>query len=336
MRSWREIAAGILTVDPVLGPLQRLSGGGRLTCLTYHRIGNFDRFDPDGPNTCASFADLEWQISWLHEHVRVLDSSEMLAYIQGRANFDKPAVCLTFDDGYAESLRIAEILARHRVPALFFIVSDFVGDRLLPDWYRIAYAVRSARRPRLELLRRMDGLPASISLTDRDAALRLVNAAHDRLRPSEQGELAAMVEEAADARALDHVKKVPRYIDWAAVRALHALGHTIGAHTRTHPILSRLSPEDQRVELESCRGRIQDELGAPVTLLAYPYGGRDSFDDETKRLATAAGYQAAFSCYGGKNRFGAIDPFNVCRTGVAKSRAMFRLRAALPAFGRRG
>jgi peptidoglycan/xylan/chitin deacetylase (PgdA/CDA1 family) len=156
------------------------------------------------------------------------------------------------------------------------------------------------------------------------------------LDPSEQSDLAASVEDAAAARALDHVKEFPRYVDWAGVRALHALGHTIGAHTRTHPILSRLSTDDQQLELESCSRRIQDELGAPVTLLAYPYGGRDSFNDETRRLAAAAGYQAAFSCYGGKNRLGAIDPFNVCRTGVAKSRAMFRLRAGLPSASRRG
>jgi peptidoglycan/xylan/chitin deacetylase (PgdA/CDA1 family) len=328
MMMWREIAARILTSGPILPSLQRALPARLLTCLTYHRIGDFDRSDPDCTNTSASFAELEWQVAWLSRHARVLDGNEALAYIQGRASFDGPVVCLTFDDGYAESLRIGELLARHRVPGIFFIVSDFVGTRTLPRWYRIAYAVRRTTRSRLQLPRSVGPLAAAWSLADRDAVLQSMLPALTLMDPSEQMALAEMVEEAAEVRA---TANQDRWIDWPAVRALHALGHSIGAHTRSHPILARLSTDEQRAELAGSRQRIEEELGAPVTLMAYPWGGPHTFDAQTKQLAAACGYQAAFSLDGRRNRLGAIDPFDVCRVGVESSRALFRFHTALPA-----
>jgi peptidoglycan/xylan/chitin deacetylase (PgdA/CDA1 family) len=294
---WRELAARILTVGPIRASLARAFRAPLLTCLTYHRVGDFE-----GPDTAsASFAELEWQVAYLRRHVRVLDGNETLACIQGRAPLDGPAVCLTFDDGYVESLRIGELLARHSVPAIFFVVSDFVGTRTLPDWYRIEYA---APRSKQSLM-----------------------AAYMQMDPLEQSALADRVEKEAGVRA----PEADRWADWPALRALHALGHTIGAHTRTHPILANLPPERQREELAGARRRIEEELGAPVTLLAYPYGGPRTFDAQTKKLAADCGYQAAFSLDGGRNRRGAIDPFEVRRMSVHRSRALFRVHAALPA-----
>src|SRR3954470_17816085 len=96
--AWREIAAGVLTFGPIRSSLQRAFPARMLTCLSYHRIGDFGRSDPDGSNTSASFAELEWQGAWLRRHARVLDGNQALAYVQGRPDFDGPAVCLTFDD----------------------------------------------------------------------------------------------------------------------------------------------------------------------------------------------------------------------------------------------
>jgi peptidoglycan/xylan/chitin deacetylase (PgdA/CDA1 family) len=46
----------------------------------------------------------------------------------------------------------------------------------------------------------------------------------------------------------------------------------IGAHTMTHPDLSRLSPEECKWELHECPAQIEQRLARPVRWLAYPYG----------------------------------------------------------------
>ena len=47
---------------------------------------------------------------------------------------------------------------------------------------------------------------------------------------------------------------------------------SLGAHTVTHPDLSRLSADRCERELRDCRNEIEQRLGKPVRSLAYPYG----------------------------------------------------------------
>jgi peptidoglycan/xylan/chitin deacetylase (PgdA/CDA1 family) len=99
-----------------------------------------------------------------------------------------------------------------------------------------------------------------------------------------------------------------------------------GAHTQNHPMLSKLSPEDQFTEISQSRSTIAQQLSARVETMAYPFGIRAAFTTETERLAEQAGYRAAFSYYGTEtNRKGAIEPYNVKRVPVG-SQSSIRLR----------
>ena len=72
-------------------------------------------------------------------------------------------------------------------------------------------------------------------------------------------------------------------------------GITIGAHTVSHPRLSRLPRARQRAELALSRAALAAATGRRVDLLSYPFGKQDDVTDETRALAAAAGYAAAFS-----------------------------------------
>jgi peptidoglycan/xylan/chitin deacetylase (PgdA/CDA1 family) len=47
---------------------------------------------------------------------------------------------------------------------------------------------------------------------------------------------------------------------------------SLGAHTMTHPDLSRLPPEKYKWELSECQTQIEQRLGRAARWLAYPYG----------------------------------------------------------------
>jgi peptidoglycan/xylan/chitin deacetylase (PgdA/CDA1 family) len=85
-----------------------------------------------------------------------------------------------------------------------------------------------------------------------------------------------------------------RPLEWAHVRAMHAGGMEIGAHTYSHPNLAVLSRSKAREELLRSRQIIEDQLGDQVRSMAYPFGkpGRH-FTDETARLAEDVGYEYA-------------------------------------------
>jgi len=64
-------------------------------------------------------------------------------------------------------------------------------------------------------------------------------------------------------------------LSWDEIREMQRHGIAFGAHSLTHPDLTRL-PSD-RVEAEICDSRtiIEDALGAAAACFAYPYGRYD-------------------------------------------------------------
>jgi len=58
----------------------------------------------------------------------VLSVSDFVAWLDGSRSFQSPAILLTFDDGYRDQLENAvPVLEAHGFPAVFFIVSGYVG-----------------------------------------------------------------------------------------------------------------------------------------------------------------------------------------------------------------
>ena len=64
-------------------------------------------------------------------------------------------------------------------------------------------------------------------------------------------------------------------LSWSQVREMRREGIHFGAHTLTHPDLTRLPLE--RAESEICESKIiiEDALGEPVETFAYPFGRYD-------------------------------------------------------------
>jgi peptidoglycan/xylan/chitin deacetylase (PgdA/CDA1 family) len=62
---------------------------------------------------------------------------------------------------------------------------------------------------------------------------------------------------------------------WSEIGEMRQRGIDFGAHTLTHPDLTRLSLSQIRMEVCDSKAIIEDNLGIPVTAFAYPYGRSD-------------------------------------------------------------
>jgi peptidoglycan/xylan/chitin deacetylase (PgdA/CDA1 family) len=78
------------------------------------------------------------------------------------------------------------------------------------------------------------------------------------------------------------------------VRGLRRAGMEIGAHTVRHPILKRLAAATARAEIEQSKQALEEILGEPVRLFAYPNGkmGQD-FGPEHAAMVAELGFEAA-------------------------------------------
>jgi peptidoglycan/xylan/chitin deacetylase (PgdA/CDA1 family) len=72
----------------------------------------------------------------------------------------------------------------------------------------------------------------------------------------------------------------------------------LGAHSRTHPALPRLSHAEAREEIESSRDEIVEQTGARVNAFAYPAG---LYTSRERELVAAAGYTSAVTTDPGVN-----------------------------------
>ena len=98
----------------------------RVSVLAYHAIGDCPpAHDPHG--LWVSPAAFERQLTFLVEHRRVVPLDDVVA---GRISSGRPAVAITFDDGYRSVLEDGlPLLERFGLPATMFVPTAFLGDR---------------------------------------------------------------------------------------------------------------------------------------------------------------------------------------------------------------
>ncbi len=81
-----------------------------------------------------------------------------------------------------------------------------------------------------------------------------------------------------------------RCLSWDQLRELDAMGWEIGAHTCSHPHLTRVDDAQLQRELIDSKALVEDEIGKRCRSLAYPYGDADA---RVARAAGAAGFENA-------------------------------------------
>lgn len=106
-----------------------------------------------------------------------------------------------------------------------------------------------------------------------------------------------------------------RICDWDELRELRSRGVAIESHGVTHRGFSGLLAEEQEHELRASKQALEDELQAPVSLFAFPFG--DGGDGRSVgSLLEKAGYEAACLYGGGALQLPTDDRFRLARVPV--------------------
>jgi peptidoglycan/xylan/chitin deacetylase (PgdA/CDA1 family) len=83
------------------------------------------------------------------------------------------------------------------------------------------------------------------------------------------------------------------------VRIMSDEGFEIGAHTATHPVLSRETEDVQRTELTTCEQTLASWTGRRPRAIAYPFGKpATDYSPVTVRLAEERGFDMGFTTHG--------------------------------------
>jgi len=271
---------------------QFVAGVGAILTLHHVRPPRPDRFQPNRLlEVTPRF--LERVVKTLRRSGLDLVSLDEMHRRLTEGDFSRRFVCLTFDDGYRDTLQWAyPILKAAGVPFAVYVPTSF-PDRLGELWWLVLEAV-IARNPRIGLV--IDG-------RDRKFDCRTVaekRALFDDLywwlrdRPSE-AEMRDVVRSLAAYYHVDIAAFCEELcMSWPELAELAADPLvTIGAHTVNHPMLAKLTRETARSEIDLSRSVIEAALSIKPQHLSYPFGDRSSTGAREFEIAAELGFKTA-------------------------------------------
>jgi peptidoglycan/xylan/chitin deacetylase (PgdA/CDA1 family) len=182
-------------------------------------------------------------------------------------------VAMSFDDGYADNVSVAlPRLLEYGARATFYLTAGLIEERVSPWWDRLAHRLAHARAGEFEWT--VDGRHIRAPLTgegaQRAALAALLPAFHaaPEIQERRLQELARLTRAEGEPQCA--------LATWNEARGFLEEGIEIGAHTLSHPFLSRLSPERQESEIGGSIDMIEQRLGVRPLGFAYPGGDYDA------------------------------------------------------------
>ncbi len=120
---------------------------------------------------------------------------------------------------------------------------------------------------------------------------------------------------------LDHDSRhePARLMSWDEIRVLESMGIAIGAHTLSHPRLSRLMESQQREEIAGCAAMLAEQLNHPIEAFAYPFGSALDYDERSVRIVRETGFSYACSNRYGVNVAERLAPWELRRIWIDRT-----------------
>ncbi len=259
---------------------------GRLSILIFHRV--LIKPDPLFPEE-ADIRRFDEVMCWVKNWFNVLPLDKAITCLK-QGLLPARAAAITFDDGYADNFTHAmPILQKHGLHATFFIATGFLdGGRMWND--TIIESIRGAMVPVIDCAFLDQGLIPVETVFHKRAALGRLIPAIKHLPSTQRTEAVAQIAESCRVLLLPN----NLMLTTNQVCELHNVGMGIGAHTVSHPILSKIDDSAAKKEIADSRDVLEGLLGERINLFAYPNGKFNSDYTQTHVEAVKSlGFDAA-------------------------------------------
>ena len=289
-------------------------GPQALSILIHHRVlAEPDPLLPDVPDVAA----FDRQMRLLKRFFRVMPLPTAVRQLR-QGTLPSRALCITFDDGYADNAELAlPVLQRHGLHATFFIATAYLnGGRMWND--EVIDYVRQAPAGRLDFsMIGCGSLPGFTHAQKRQAIDQVLM----QLKYLPFARRQMMAERLAPSR------RQPLMMNSGHIHQLLAAGMELGAHTHRHPILAAMPDDDAYADIAEGKAALEALAGRQVTMFAYPNGkpGAD-YDQRHVDMVRSLGFEAALSTVAGTAGLGS-DPWQLPRyTPWERDSARFLMR----------
>ena len=266
--------------------------GPRLIILNYHR---------------ASGGNLRDHMLYLRRHYRLMHLKEALEELYTpcearKQNRDqRTRLVLTFDDGYRDNYTHAYALARKlQVPITIFLIPGYIESGKCFWWLEGERLVHHTQVGEATI----EG--HTYQLRQQGDRKALVQAIYTRACNARSvAEREAFLEDVREIMAVSSIATSGEepVLSWTEVCEMEESGWvSFGVHTIHHPVLGYLvDPQEVQREVRDCRTVLEQQLGHPIHIFAYPLGRSEHIGEEGLRAVREAGYEWAVTTIYGIN-----------------------------------
>jgi peptidoglycan/xylan/chitin deacetylase (PgdA/CDA1 family) len=247
------------------------------------------------------------QLDWLQTRFDVIDGPTFERAVRTGNGFDRPTALLTFDDGFVDHYEhVFPVLRSRGLGGIFFLVGSTLGDRpMLANVHKTHFllsrlgADRFAQEAGTALSD--EGVSIAAATDGREGIYRYDEAPDVRIKRILNYEapypVADRVLSALFARYIGHSDAFARtlYLSGRQIREMARGGMTFGFHTESHPVLSRLTRDEQCSELRNGTQAIKELTDQATVSFCYPYGFPHTYNAETLETLEEFGYSMAFN-----------------------------------------
>ncbi len=294
----------------------------RSMILIYHRIISLQN---DPQRLCVSPENFDMHLNIIRRHFHPISLQQLSSDLRN-GRITNRSIVITFDDGYEDNLYQAKpILEKHGIPATVFAVSDWIGSQREFFWDDLARILLTTTELPDRLKIKIDGKTYEWDFTDQKkeqpfmglclpSGLWNVEMSYNPTpRHIAYRELAPLLR---DADTNERERVLMELTDWAGITSDSRVDHRtltaeelrvledgglidVGAHTKTHVRLSKLSADAQKHEIFDSKKHLDALLGHPVKNFSYPFGDRTDYNATSIELSRAAGFTCACSNFQG-------------------------------------
>lgn len=215
--------------------------------------------------------------------------------IQTKTLLPPKSVAFTLDDGYRDQVDIStNIFAAYDCPATYFVSTGFIQKEL---WYwddKIHFLVENCNSDQLaKLFSCYPKLPLAGKSRD-DIASSIIQASTLKALSDIEGKIydvASRIEIVIPKEAPEKYKPAT----WNGLRQIEKRGMMVGAHSYSHPILSRENDEMANYEITRSTRDVKENLSHPSKVFCYPIGREQDFSTREMEIVKRLGYEAGIS-----------------------------------------
>lgn len=286
---------------------------GRTLCvLTYHRVASPEAIYPSDPRLVSATPEMFVKhMEHLARYYHVVDMSTVLDAVVSSATLPRRAVLITFDDAYPDFLEHAwPTLRKFDLPATLFVPTSFPGQQESEFWWdRLYAAVITTKESRL-----VAPDLGQFTLNSQQSREHCVRVLQNYVKSLPHNNAMAWVDDICE-RLVSQKSMTSGTLSWGELKLLSNEGVTICAHSRTHPLMTRINYDQVQEEVAGSLKDLEDNLGNVLPVFCYPAG---AYNKTVCQIARDNGILLGFSVTLGHNRINSCDPLTLKRINITK------------------